>query len=231
MGENIKLHRMLWVIPSDLFRYGRATALGQLLLEQYGCDVWLLCDGTALAFSPRGLLVNKGLAVDYPSFLDVTRPLFNRVQKYLVCVDEGTDLHIPDDKFWIHTLLSPNEHDSRYCMYVKSALSVWNPFAFYAYSCYPLQKASRLFLREYLERWHHAASNNDLMGERIESGDVVFSDYHRDDSKASYPRDGFEIRWSRYVPSTWHWIELYLRMRLDIPKKQRCSLYFFNPEK
>src|SRR5689334_5591211 len=107
MNYEIELSRQLWVIPPDLFRVGTAEVWAGELQGRFNCDVWLFLENTALAFSARGLLTNKGMAIDYPKELEITRPLSEFVDSFLVRSgdSDGTDLRIPDDRFWIRMLL------------------------------------------------------------------------------------------------------------------------------
>ena len=105
--SDICLTRMLWVVPQDLFRIGSAETLSEELRESFDCDVWLLLEKTALAFSPRGLLNNGGMAMDYAYELQITRPLFRFIEKHLVPDNDCTELQIPDKKFSIRMMLQP----------------------------------------------------------------------------------------------------------------------------
>jgi hypothetical protein len=170
------------------------------------------------------------MAVDYPKELEITRPLFRYLEEFLVSDGDATDLEIPDTKFWIRMLLQPGEHDARYCRYVKSHLVGWNSFAFKAYASYSLTPASRQEVRTYFSQQLDKYSTEEVNEERFDLGDISFSDYSRSGNREAYPEDGFEIRCSKYQLVTWPWLELFLHMRSQLPRKKRLSLEFFNTE-
>ncbi|MDB6065422.1 MAG: hypothetical protein JWR26_1630 [Pedosphaera sp.] len=229
MANEIHFTRKVWVAPSDLFKTSSAEAVGEMLERQFDCDVWVLSEGSALAFSPTGLLVNHGLPIDYPAFVEITKPLFQFVNMFIATDDTGTDLHIPDNRFYTRMLLKPEEPNLRYCSYIESDLTALEPFAFRAYSKHSMTPESRIKLRRYLEKWHEKYSQGSIYGDRLDCGAIEYSEYCRAGTPTSYMEDGFEVRWSKYMPSTWPWVELYLDMRKNMDRRQRLSIRFFNP--
>jgi hypothetical protein len=218
---------MLWVVPPDLIRDIYPETLVSCLNSLENVQVWHL-DGGALAFSLPDILVKRGRPLDYEAFLRRTRPLFRIVDPYTIPNHDALDLEIPDEKFWVRISLQPEETNKRICRYFKSHLSDWAPFAFSAYSSYELIEKDVKDLKRFLLDWLRNTEGRPVLGELLRTGSVEVTDYIKPAGTRSYPETGLEVRCADYLPCTWPWIDLYLRMRRELPAKKRLSIRFFN---
>src|SRR5689334_20043727 len=123
MNSSTHLTRLLWVLPEDLLTGTSPSALATVLQDQFSCDTWLLCEGTALAYSIRGILVTSGVSADYQHYLEVTRPMEKFLEDYVPLDADALPLHVPQSKFWIEMLLQPEEKETKSCCYVVSSLN------------------------------------------------------------------------------------------------------------
>src|ERR1700722_3147865 len=158
--------RQLWIAPPDLFKAASADTIGTTLEQMFNCDVWLLSDNGGMAFSPKGLLLNRGIPIDYPASLEITKPLFKFITQFIATDDTGTHLELPNDRFWVRVWLGLEEPNSRFCVYFKSQLESLEPFAFRAFASNRLTSKNRDMLMHYLEEWHAKYSNVSVHGER-----------------------------------------------------------------
>lgn len=217
---------MLWVIPPDVMQVS-AEALASSISRLDNINVWQL-EGGALAFSLPDILVKWGVALDYEAYLKRTRPLFQIVDPCLISERSALDLEIPDSKYWVCISLQPEETNKRICRYFKSHLSKWDPFAFRAYSSYDMGREDLASLREYLAEWLLTAGGRSVCGESLHVGNTELSHFAAPAGPRAYSENGFEVRCSSYAPCTWPWVDLYLRMRRELPAKKRLSVRFFN---
>ncbi len=217
----------LSVKPRDVLLSTGAGALAHYLEEKAGCETWVL-GGDALAYSFRDVLVDRGMSLDYPKFLEKTR-LIRQLLAELVTKGDALTLDIPDNKYWVTMCLSDGETESRECCYMKSTLQDWEPFAFIAAAPFPLKPAVKQSLRTFLENWIGQMSSEGSQGEFLKLGKVEIQEHFKPANPKSYPWDGFAVTCSSYVPCTWPWLEWYLSMRKHFPARQRLSLEFFNP--
>jgi hypothetical protein len=228
MNESLALTRLLWVAPEDTLVGVSATKLADALQERLSCDVWLLCGGSALAYSIPGILVTRGESHDYDRYLEATRPLNTFVDTLIVSNADVLALEIPQAKFWVEMLLQPNEKEARYCCYVKSVLRQSLPFGFRASSTYHLSPQTRASLQCYLRDFIYRAGREPINGEILNLGETKMVPYQKATAEDSFAEFGFEILCSDYIPVTWPWIELILDMRKNLPKQHRLSIEFFN---
>jgi hypothetical protein len=220
----------LWIVPADILR-GNVSAerAAKLLSEHCGCDSWVLNHGSAVALSHQGALIDRGMAVDYPSYLEQTRPIFDLLNQMTIQRAEGLKLEIPDSRYWVEVLLQPNEGDRQWCSYIKNRLVSREPFGFRAVAPYRLSSEETREMKDFLSNSLDQLSREGAVGERLELGSTHFSDVYEPESANSYPKHGFDVSCSNYVPVTWPWIELYLEIREKFSKKRRFSIYFLNP--
>jgi hypothetical protein len=218
---------MLWVIPPDLIRGNSSKILASCISRLENIHVWQL-DGGAVAFSLPDILVNRGRPVDYDAFLRRTRPLFQIVDACAASKRDALNLEIPDNKYWVRVSLKPEETNKQSCVYFKSFLTDWNPFAFKACSSYALSDMDLESVREYLTNWLAAAGSRTILGERLQVGSTDLTLTRTPATVDAYPASGYEVRCSSYSPCTWPWIDLYLNMRSNLPSKKRLSIEFFN---
>lgn len=218
---------LLWVVPPDLIEGVSSEALVTSISRLDNIQVWQL-DGGAVAFSLPDILVKMGVPLDYGGFLRRTRPLFQNVDHFTILNHDALDLQIPDKKFWVRMTLKPEETNRRSCMHLKSHLRELAPFAFKAYSVYGLSKGDSENLKAYLTDWLLSGNARPINGETLHVGKVEMKAYQMGGSERFYPECGYEIRCSDYIPCTWPWVDLYLRMRRDLPTKKRLSIRFFN---
>ena len=216
---------MLWVIPADLLDVSAETLVSAISRLE-NIQVWQI-EG-AVAFSLPDILVKWGIPLDDEAFLRRTRPLFQMINSFTISNRAALDLELPDNKYCVRISLQPEETNKRSCRYFKSHLTEWNPFAFRAYSSYELRKEDLESLRIYFTDWLLAAGKRSVFGESLSVGNTELADYAMPGSAKSFPESGYEVRCSSYSPSTWPWIDLYLRMRRDLPVKKRLSMRFFN---
>src|SRR5437899_310770 len=186
---------MLWVVPADILR-GNASAerAARLLSEECGCGTWVLNDGNALAFSCSGALVQRGVALDYPSYLEQTRPIFDLLHQMTIHRPDALDLEIPDIHYWVSVLLQPEELDSRWCSYIKNRLVSWEPFSFRAVSAYRQKREIVTEMERILMHSLNHLYRSGVAGERLELGSTYFSDFYEPETPKSYPKHGFEVR-------------------------------------
>jgi hypothetical protein len=229
MNEKSSAARGLWVIPSDILTRASAEVLAEQLQSLFGCDVWLFLDRTALAFSPKGVFLDRGRAIDYPSYLKITKPLFEFVGR-LSGKLQNLRLEIPDDRFCVQVLLPEEELEMRCCRYIKCHLETTEPLSFLAYASYKLSHTSRKKIRAYIEGALQKYNTRVLYGDRLELGNICIADYYRASDKFYFVEDGLEIRCSMHRPVVWPWIEMYLDVRKNLPIKERLSLEFFNTD-
>ena len=218
---------MLWVIPPDLIDTSSeflASCIGQLP----GVTVWEL-EGGAVAYSLPDVLVRRGIPVNYDAFLERTLPLSRIIKPHMISDPDALDLEIPGSAYWSRMLLKPEETNTRSCRYFKSELTELEPFAFKAYSSFELHMKDLERTKAFLLNWFSIAGKRTLHGEVLSLGNVELTEYFSPPTKRSYPEMGYEVRCSNYVPCTWPWIDLYLRMRQSLPIKERLSVQFFNP--
>ena len=218
---------MLWVMPPDLIKGGYSETLASLISRLDDIHVWRL-DGGGVAFSLSNILVKWGRPLDDEAYLKRTRPLFQIVDSCTISNRDALNLEIPDTKYWVRISLKPDERDKRSCGYFKSHLTDWNPFAFSAYSSYELDGPDLDHVRRYLADWLLSASTRSVCGESLHVGNTKMKGYTTPATERSYPENGFEILCSDYFPCTWPWIDLYLRMRRELPPKKWLSIQFFN---
>jgi hypothetical protein len=218
---------MLWVVPPDLIRNIYPETLVSFLGSLDDVQVWHL-DGGALAFSLPDILVKWGRPLDDEVFLKRTRPLFRFLEPYTLQNHSALDLEIPDEKFWVRITLQPEETDRRVCAYVKSHLNGWTPFAFKVYSVHELIEKDVEDMKRFILDWLQNTESRPVFGESLHIGSIELAYYKRPGGKRSYPETGFEVRCANYLPCTWPWIDLYLRMRRELPGKKRLSIRFFN---
>lgn len=219
---------MLWIIPPDLIDGASSKALVSSLRRLDNIQVWQF-EGGAVAFLLPDVLVKRGIPLDYDgAFLKRTRPLFQVVDSYTISDRSVLDLEIPDNKYWVRMSLKPEETNRQSCVYFKSFLSKSSPFAFKACSSYDLGETDLESMKEYLATWLAAAATRPIFGESLRVGTTKLARTMKPATERSYPKNGFEVRCSEYSPCTWPWIELYLRMRRELPVKQRLSIDFFN---
>jgi hypothetical protein len=224
----------LWIMPADILGRLSSEQCAKIISSQFGGDVWLF-EGGSLAFCLPDILVTAGgVAEDYASFLEHTRPFFNYLNSALGWSATGfdpsaLDLDIPDEKYWSQVLLQPEETNRRSCVYIKSRLSDWQPFSFRACSSYELDSAGLRQLRRYLEKWCSRGSHREVHGEKLSIGNIELTEITSGPTETSYPKYGYEVSCSSYTPCTWPWIDLYLEMRRGLPVRQRFSIEFFNP--
>ena len=216
---------MLWVIPPDVINGVSAGTLAAFIKRLDNVHVWEL-DCGAVAYSLPDILVKRGRPVDYEAFLKRLRPLFQN--PYEIPDSDALDLEIPDNKYWVRISLKPEETNKRSCRYIKSHLNEWNPFAFKAYSSSELSTEDAESLKVYLMDWLLTTGKRSVCGESLCIGNTELSAYTMPGSAKFYPETGYEVRCSDYSPCTWPWIDLYLRMRRDLPVKKRLSMRFFN---
>jgi hypothetical protein len=216
---------MLWVIPTDLSN-GSAEAIASAISRWENIRVWQI--NGAVAFSLLDILVRRGRPLDNQEFLRRVIPLLRIVDPYIPPNHSALDLEIPDEKFWVRVTLRPEETNKRSCTYIKSHLNDWNPFTFKAYSPYELTEEdmehSRIFLLDCIRNTEKRA----VFGESLHAENMEFEGYTKPAGARSYPETGFDVRCPNYSPCTWPWIDLYLRMRRDLPVKKRLSFRFFN---
>lgn len=217
----------LWVKPRDVILGTEAGTLAHYLEEKAGCDAWVL-DGDSLAYSFRDLLVDRGMSLDYPKFLEKTR-LVRELLVGLVTDRDALTLDIPDNKYWVVVSLADGESETRQCCYMKISLQHWEPFAFIAAAPFPLKPPVKSRLRIFLEDWIAKMSSEGSQGEFLNLGKVEIQEHFKPANSKSYPWDGFVVTCSRYIPCTWPWLEWYVSMRKHFPPRQRLSLEFFNP--
>jgi hypothetical protein len=215
----------LWVIPLDMLNVSVETIVSAIKRLE-NIQIWQIDGG--VAFSLPDILVKMGRPIDYDAFLERTKPLFRIVDPCTLPNYDALDLQIPDRKYRVRITLKPEETNRRSCRHFKSHLIDWNPFAFRAYASYEPSNKDSEDLKLYLTDWLLTAEKRSVFGESLNVGNAELTDYAMPASARSYPEHGCEVRCSEYSPCTWPWIDLYLRMRRDLPTKKRLSIRFFN---
>jgi hypothetical protein len=218
---------MLWIIPFDLIEGASRQELSNGI-SQFGYTIWEFECGS-IAFSSPEVLVRRGSAVDHQHFLTWTRPVFRFLRSVIGAERDALDLEIPDTKFWSRVSLKPEETNTRSCRYFKSKLTAWSPFGFKVYSSYEIDARTLDKIKLYLTMWMSTCSKQLIHGESLVLGDVDIKEYSSPRTEKNYPERGFEVNCSEYTPCTWPWIDLYLRMRRELPVRERLSIEFFNP--
>ena len=219
---------ILWVIPKDLVKIHDLRPVVDRIQKIPNCKAWLLSDGS-LAIVIRDALFDRGLALNYGVYTART----NEVGHILgAVIESGTDsvvLQIPDNKYWVVMWLAPGESESVSCSYMSCKMDQWTPFAFLAAGPSIMDKRKRVFLQLFLEQWIQKRSSEPLLGEKLELGDVLFTEFERKNPDPSVLRFGVAVSCSNYSPCTWPWIDLYLETRCTLRAKLRVSFEFFNP--
>ena len=218
----------LWIEPRDVIVGAEPEGLARYLAAEAGCDTWVL-DDDSLAYSFPDVLVDWGMSLDYPRFLEKTKLVNKLLAGKIKKECDAVVLDVPDVKYWTQVSLSPGESETQQCCYMKSILEQWEPFAFKAAAPFPLTSSTRKHVRTFLEDWIEKMSSGGAQGEVLQLGKVTVAEYFHPGNPKMYPQDGFVVTCSSYVPCTWPWIALYLSMRKHLPAKQRLSVEFFNP--
>jgi hypothetical protein len=218
------IQRLVWVVPEDVLVGISAETLASELRQRFSCDTWLLSEGRAMAYSVRGILVNRGMSLDYGKYLEDVRPIHAFCDGLVTADADALAIEIPDTKYWVEVLLQPDEKETRSCIYFKSTWNPPSPLSFRAYTQYKLSPRSRKNVHDYLTNHFETNSHRSINGEILRMKIDRISDYER--FRMGYPEYGFDCSCVGYSPVTWPWIELLLDMRRNLEKKHRLSFTF-----
>ena len=216
---------MLWVVPFDLIHPAMATTLAGVIPTLFEANAWVL-NGRALAFSFPDVLVNRGVPIDNPAFVARTRPLFETLGPSISKDTDALDLEIPNQPYWPRVCLQSEETNRDTCVYFKSRPNRSEAFRFKVWSHFQLAERKLEQLKAFISDWYSEMKKCGAQTETLNLGKLSFFPLTIDMPKHAYRKSGFEVECSSYAPSFWPWIDLYLRIRSDLPTRERISIEF-----
>jgi hypothetical protein len=212
---------LLWVIPNDHLLLPAPQV--QVAAERLGFEAWQLHEGSALAISVYSPCRGHGRPLDYPAFLR-RRAQLKPLDVYFCKCMSVENAELPDQRFWPRIWLSAAEEDSPRTITMRSNVISCGHIIARFHRRKACTEAVRSKLMQVLGTWFTAATAG-INGEALQPQVVQLHPFSAD-TGSSAQKFGFDLPLAYPEAVSWPWLELYLRLRAELPDRDRFSVQF-----